>query len=171
MSVLNLQSKPRAAAAAVRPREMLTFRLGKEEYGIDILRVQEIRGYEEPTRIANAPSHVKGVINLRGKIVPIVDLRLKFGIADPRYDTFTVVIILNVGDRVIGTVVDSVSDVIEIGPDQVREAPEMEAGVDASYITGIGTIGERMLIMVDIEKLMLANQLAAVFEAGEPADA
>ena len=171
MSVLNLQSKPRTAKPAVRPREMLTFRLGKEEYGIDILRVQEIRGYEDPTRIANAPAHVKGVINLRGKIVPIVDLRLKFGIADPRYDTFTVVIILNVGDRVIGTVVDSVSDVIEIGPEQVRDAPEMEAGVDASYITGIGTLGERLLILVDIEKLILANQLASVLEAAQAADA
>jgi purine-binding chemotaxis protein CheW len=170
MSVLALNAKSRAGtatAAAARPREMLTFRLGKEEYGIDILRVQEIRGYEEPTRIANAPAHVKGVINLRGRIVPIVDLRLKFDIANPSYDAFTVVVILNVGDRVIGAVVDSVSDVIEIAADQVRPPPEMEAGVDASYITGIGTLGERMLILVDIEKLMLANQLASVLAAAD----
>ena len=158
MSVLNMQSKKTNARAPVRLREMLTFRLAKEEYGIDILRVQEIRGYEEPTRIASAPAHVKGVINLRGVIVPIIDLRLKFNLAQANYDHFTVVIILNVGERVIGAVVDSVSDVIEISPDQVRAAPEIEAGVDASHITGIGTLGERMLILIDIEQLMLSTQ-------------
>ena len=159
MSVLSMQSKKPNKGAAVRLREMLTFRLGKEEYGIDILRVQEIRGYEEPTRIASAPAHVKGVINLRGVIVPIVDLRLKFNLDESNYDQFTVVIILNVGERVVGAVVDSVSDVIQIAPDQVRPAPELEAGVDASHITGIGTIGERMLILIDIEQLMLATHM------------
>ena len=162
MSVLNLQSrKPpagAAAAAGVR-REMLTFRLGSEEYGIDILRVQEIRGYETPTQIANAPAHVKGVINLRGVIVPIVDLRLKFNLPEATYDQFTVVIILNVGARVVGAVVDSVSDVIGITPEQVRAAPELDASVDAGHITGIGTLGERMLILLDIERLMLASHV------------
>ena len=163
MSVLNLQSrKPAAGAAgaAAARREMLTFRLGSEEYGIDILRVQEIRGYETPTQIANAPAHVKGVINLRGVIVPIVDLRLKFNLPEAGYDQFTVVIILNVGERVVGAVVDSVSDVIGIAPEQVRAAPELDAGVDAGHITGIGTLGERMLILLDIERLMLASHLS-----------
>lgn len=167
MSVLNMQSRKSQAAAAVHLREMLTFRLGDEEYGIDILRVQEIRGYEAPTRIANAPAHVKGVINLRGVIVPIVDLRLKFGLAEAGYDRFTVVIILNVGQRVVGAVVDSVSDVIEIAPDQVRAAPELEAGVDASHITGIGTLGERMLVLIDIERLMLSTQMKLPTLPGE----
>ena len=158
MSVLNLQSRKPAAAPAAR-REMLTFRLGSEEYGIDILRVQEIRGYEAPTQIANAPAHVKGVINLRGVIVPIVDLRLKFNLPQAGYDQFTVVIILNVGARVVGAVVDSVSDVIGITPEQVRAAPELDADVDAGHITGIGTLGDRMLILLDIERLMLASHL------------
>ena len=96
--------------------EVLSFKLGKEEYGISILKVQEIRGYEQPTRMANAPEHLKGVINLRGSIVPIVDMRIKFGLAEPKYDSFTVVIILNIGHHVIGMVVDSVSDVVTLSP-------------------------------------------------------
>ena len=111
--------------------EFLSFRLGAEEYGIDILKVQEIRGYESVTRIANAPSFIKGVTNLRGTIVPIVDLRLKFGLGEPTYDSFTVVIILNVARRVVGVVVDSVSDVTELTAEQIRPAPDFSTGVDA----------------------------------------
>jgi len=144
------------------PREYLTFRLRAEEYGIDILKVQEIRGYENPTRIANAPSFIKGVINLRGVIVPIVDLRIKFGLGDAEYNEFTVVIILNVHDRVVGMVVDSVSDVLELAPSDVREAPDLSAVVDASYIIGLGTVAERMLILVDIERLVSAPDMAIV---------
>jgi len=135
-------------------REYLTFRLGREEYGIDILKVQEIRGYETPTRIANAPDFIKGVISLRGTIVPILDMRLKFNCARAEYDVVTVVIILNLNDRVVGIVVDSVSDVMELTPEQVRQAPDMESAIDASCIVGLGTVGERMLILMDIEKLM-----------------
>ncbi|MFZ4759196.1 MAG: chemotaxis protein CheW, partial [Burkholderiaceae bacterium] len=113
------------AASAARPREYLTFRLGEEEYGIDILKVQEIRGYEQPTRIANAPSFIKGVVNLRGVIVPIVDMRIKFNLGSAEYNDFTVVIILNLGARVVGIVVDSVSDVMELSPEQIRPAPEV----------------------------------------------
>lgn len=155
------QPEQEAAAAA---REFLTFRLGAEEYGIDILKVQEIRGYEAPTTIANAPAFIKGVINLRGAIVPIVDLRLKFALGEAAYDEFTVVIILNVADRVVGIVVDSVSDVITLGPQQVREAPEFSSTFDAGYITGLGTVDERMLILVDIEKLMTSEDMA-LFDA------
>jgi purine-binding chemotaxis protein CheW len=147
------------------PREYLTFRLGEEEYGIDILKVQEIRGYEQPTRIANAPAFVKGVVNLRGVIVPIVDLRLKFGLGSAEYNDFTVVIILNLGSRVVGAVVDSVSDVMELSADQIRQAPEIDSGVDASYITGLGTLNDRMLILLAIDQLMGASEMALVEHA------
>jgi purine-binding chemotaxis protein CheW len=152
-----------AGALAVQPQqkqgpsggEFLTFRLGSEEYGIDILKVQEIRSYEPPTRIANAPDFIKGVVNLRGVIVPIVDLRLKLGCPTAEYNSFTVVIVLNVRNRVVGAVVDSVSDVLELNKDVIRPAPELNASaVDTSFITGIGAVGERMLILMDIEGLM-----------------
>ena len=144
----------RAAMAAQSGSEFLTFRLGAEEYGIDILKVQEIRSYEAPTRIANAPSFVKGVVNLRGVIVPIVDLRLKLGCETAEYNDFTVVIVLNVRGRVVGAVVDSVSDVLELTQDSIRPAPEMASAVDTSFITGISNVNDRMLILMDIEALM-----------------
>ena len=157
----------RASAAGSNARTsqggaFLTFRLGAEEYGIDILRVQEIRSYEQPTRIANSPAFIKGVVNLRGVIVPIIDLRLKLGCDTAEYNTFTVVVVLNVRGRVVGAVVDSVSDVLELGTDHIKPAPELNSSVDSSYITGIGAIkngqgdneSERMLILMDIEGLM-----------------
>ena len=134
--------------------EFLTFRLGAEEYGIDILRVQEIRSYEEPTRIANAPHFIKGVVNLRGVIVPVVDLRIKLGCEKVEYNDFTVVIVLNVRGRVVGAVVDSVSDVMELAGELIKPAPEMNTTMDTSFITGIASVGERMLILMDIEALM-----------------
>ncbi len=143
-------------------REYLTFRLDEEEYGIDILKVQEIRGYEPPTRIAHVPSFVKGVINLRGTIVPIVDMRLKFGCARADFNTFTVVIILNVRGRVVGMVVDSVSDVLEIPQANMRPAPEVDASINSDCITGLGAVGERMLILLDIEALMSGDDMALV---------
>ena len=159
-------SLAQATAGRVQPREYLSFRLGAEEYGIDILRVQEIRGYAEPTRIANAPDFIKGVQNLRGIIVPIIDLRTKFAMAEVKYDSLTVSIVLNIGNRVMGVVVDSVSDVIEFKPDQIREAPEFNATVDASHITGLGTVKageeERMLILLDIARLMSTADMGLV---------
>lgn len=142
--------------------EMLSFRLGKEEYGISILRVQEIRGYEQPTRMANAPAHLKGVINLRGSIVPIVDMRIKFQLGEPKYDSFTVVIILNIGRHVIGMVVDSVSDVVTLTPEQIRPAPAMGEAAETRHLRGIGTIGERILILLDIDALMQSEDLGLV---------
>ena len=142
--------------------EFLTFRLGAEEYGIDILRVQEIRSYEPPTRIANAPAFIKGVVNLRGVIVPIVDLRLKLGCASAEYNSFTVVIVLNVKGRVVGAVVDSVSDVLELQGDAVKPAPEMNSAVDLSFITGIGNVADRMLILMDIEALMSSADMGLI---------
>ena len=144
-----------AVGAHASSAEYLTFRLGAEEYGIDILRVQEIRSYEPPTRIANAPSHMLGVVNLRGVIVPVVDLRIKLGCVSVEYNGLTVVIVLNVKGRVVGVVVDSVSDVLELPREQIRPAPEMTSStVDTAFITGIASVGERMLILMDIEALM-----------------
>ncbi|HMU99826.1 MAG TPA: chemotaxis protein CheW [Rhodocyclaceae bacterium] len=139
--------------------EYLTFTLGSEEYAIDILKVQEIRGYEPPTLIANAPPFIKGVINLRGIIVPIVDLRIKFNLAQVEYTPFTVVIILNVANRVIGAVVDSVSDVISMTPQQVRPAPDFSASFDTKYILGLATVENRMLIVIDIAQLMTSRDM------------
>ena len=143
-------------------REYLTFRLDQEEYGIDILKVQEIRGYEPPTRIANAPAFIKGLVNLRGTIVPIVDMRLKFHCAQAQYDSFTVVIILSLFERVVGIVVDSVSDVLELAPDSIRPAPQIDSAIDSSCILGLGAVGERMLILLDIEKLMAGTDMGLV---------
>jgi purine-binding chemotaxis protein CheW len=148
--------------------EFLTFRLGAEEYGIDILRVQEIRSYEVPTRLANVPSFIKGVVNLRGVIVPVVDLRIKLHCASVEYNDFTVVIVLNVHGRVVGAVVDSVSDVLELDHEQISAAPEMNATVDTSYITGIASAGERMLILMDIEALMSSADMGLMEPGKNP---
>lgn len=145
--------------------EFLTFTLGNEEYGIDILKVQEIRGYDAVTRIANTPEFIKGVINLRGIIVPIVDMRIKFRLAQISYDQFTVVIILSLWHRIVGIVVDSVSDVLTLKPEQILPTPELSAALDTRYILGLGTVDERMLILVDIEKLMSSSEMALIAEA------
>jgi purine-binding chemotaxis protein CheW len=142
--------------------EFLTFRLGGEEYGIEILKVQEIRSYEPPTRIANSASFFKGVVNLRGVIVPIVDLRLKFGCESADYNDFTVVIVLNIRGRVVGAVVDSVSDVLELPVEAVRPAPEIDAAVDTSHITGIANVADRMLILMDIDALMSSPDMGLI---------
>jgi len=148
-------------------REFLAFKLGAEEYGIDILRVQEIRSYEEPTRIANAPPFIKGVVNLRGVIVPIVDMRVKFNLDQVNYDSFTVVIVLNIGSRVVGMVVDAVSDVITLTSEQLRPVPEFNAAIASDHLLAIGAIDERMLILVDIEKLMTSAEMGLVDAAAQ----
>jgi len=154
------------AVRSVRTNEYLTFRLDTEEYGIDILKVQEIRGYDAVTRIAGAPSFIKGVINLRGVIVPIVDLRMIFNLGEAKCDAFTVAIILNLAGRVVGAVVDSVSDVLELDPAQIKEAPEFRSTLDANYVTGLGTVGTgedaRLLILIDIERLMSSSDIALI---------
>ncbi|MBC3874982.1 chemotaxis protein CheW [Undibacterium flavidum] len=155
----NLSKKTQAEGGEIATNEFLAFTLGNEEYGIDILKVQEIRGYEAVTRIANAPEFLKGVINLRGIIVPIVDMRIKFNLGTPTYDQLTVVIILNIGARVVGMVVDSVSDVMTLLPEQVRPAPEMNTTFNDDFLIGLGTLEERMLILVDIEKLMSSPEM------------
>lgn len=168
MEVLNsIPGAQRGATTEQRGqlREFLSFRLGAEEYGIEILKVQEIRGWEPPTAIANTPAFIKGVINLRGIIVPIVDLRLKFNLGEAKYDEFTVVIILSVANRVVGAVVDAVSDVLTLAPGQIRPAPEFSAALETQFVTGLGTIDERMLILLDIEKLMTSRDMQLVSDA------
>jgi purine-binding chemotaxis protein CheW len=172
--VVSVPLEAEAAAAAdsavglppALPREYLSFKLGAEEYGIDILKVQEIRGYESATRIAGVPSFIKGVTNLRGVIVPIVDMRIKFGMVECAYDGSTVTIVLTAANRVIGMVVDSVSDVIELAPEQIKARPEFSSAVAADHIIGLGTVKqgdrERMLILVDIEQLMTGADMGLV---------
>src|SRR6202521_2830444 len=133
-------------------REVLVFVLGKEEYAVDILKVQEIRGYEKVTPIPSAPAYLKGVVNLRGAIVPVIDLRVKFGMAEPRYDSFTVVVILRLAGRVVGIVVDGVSDVVQLAASDVKAAPQLGAMVDSSFLAGLATQNERMILLLDIEK-------------------
>ena len=155
------RQRARAGSAPQAGREYLSFRLGAEEYGIEILKVQEIRSYEPPTRIANAPAFIKGVINLRGVIVPIIDLRLKFGCAD-EITPITAVIVLAVQGRVIGTVVDAVSDVLQLTHDAVKPAPSLGTVVDTRHLIGIAMVAERMLILMDIESLMSSAELGVI---------
>jgi len=155
------QSSARAEDAG---REFLVFTLGDEKYGIDILKVQEIRGYDADvvTRIANVPPFIKGVTNLRGIIVPIVDLRIRFNLGRVDYDAQTVVIILNLARRVVGIVVDGVSDVLMLGASQISTAPEFGSVLSTEYLIGLATTEDRMLILVDIEKLMTSEEMALV---------
>ena len=163
-----LQPAPQTSAAPAEPaaptalREFLAFKLGAEEYGIDILRVQEIRSYERPTRIAGTPDFVKGVINLRGVIVPIVDLRIKLRMDNVHYDAFTVVIVLNIGRRIMGVVVDAVSDVITLQSEQLRPPPTFSAGLAGEHLLALATVDQRMLILVDIDKLMSGADIGLV---------
>lgn len=167
-----LQQLSRVAAdsdAKSTTREYLSFRLGKEEYGIDILKVQEIRGYEEPTRMVNTPDFIKGVLNLRGAIVPILDMRVKFGLESVAFNQETVTIVLNIGQVVVGMVVDAVSDVVALSESQIRPAPEMGSTIATDYIVGIATITQsdqqRMLILMDIEKLMSSQDMGLIKQA------
>ncbi|SHM27651.1 chemotaxis protein CheW [Vreelandella subglaciescola] len=150
------------AAAEADNREFLVFSLGEEEYAIDILKVQEIRGYENVTRIANAPDFIKGVTNLRGVIVPIVDLRIKFRLENVEYGGQTVVIVVNVGDRIVGIVVDGVSDVMTLTPDQIKPAPEFGVTLSSDFLSGLGSLDDRMLVLVDIDKLLTSEEMALV---------
>lgn len=159
---------PASEASTTEPvQEFLTFTLGNEEYAIDILRVQEIRGYDQVTSIANSPAFIKGVINLRGAIVPIVDLRIKFNLPSVTYDPFTVVIILNVLNRIVGIVVDSVSDVLALMPNEIKPAPEFGGSFDTQYLMGLATVEERMLILVNIEQLMSSQEMALLNEGSD----
>ena len=155
-------SNPKSGSLEIAVREFLAFKLGDEEYGIDILRVQEIRSFEKPTRMANAPAYILGVVNLRGVIVPILDMRIKFNLAQVNYDTFTVVIVLNIGKQVVGMVVDGVSDVITLKPEQMRPVPEFSSAIGSDHLLAIGSLENRMLILLDIGKLMSSADMGLI---------
>jgi purine-binding chemotaxis protein CheW len=159
------------AASRESTREVLVFVLGAEEYGVDILKVQEIRGYEKVTPIPSAPLFLKGVVNLRGTIVPVIDLRIKFGMADPRYDSFTVVVILRLVGRIIGVVVDGVSDVVQLAEGDVKAAPHLGSVVDGTFLAGLAVKDDRMILLLDIEKLLSSGELDLVSRAAESAPA
>jgi purine-binding chemotaxis protein CheW len=160
-----MQTIQTGSDAAQTGQEYLSFVLGDAQYCIDILKVQEIRTYEAPTRIANTPAFIKGVMNLRGNIVPIIDLRIKFGLVEQRYDTQTVVIVLNVAKRTVGVVVDGVSDVIAVPAADIKPPPELGGALDMQYLQGLATVGGQMLIMIDIERLMSSREMAIMDEA------
>ena len=162
---------PNRTAAREATREVLVFILGGDEYGVDILKVQEIRGYDKVTPIPAAPDYVKGVINLRGAIVPVIDLRVKFRLGQVKYDQFTVVVILRLATRVVGVVVDGVSDVMALTASEVRPAPQLGTVVDASFISGVATQGERMVLLLDIERLLSTGELNVLARAAEGAGA
>ena len=153
------------AQATADAGQYLTLRLGNEDYAIDILRVQEIRSYEEPTRMVNAPPFIKGVINLRGVIVPIIDLRMKLNLDKVEYNEFTVVIILNIHGTMIGAVVDSVSDVVTLSSESIKEAPQFDTAIDARFISGIANVGERMLIVMDMGALLSKTEMGMMASA------
>jgi purine-binding chemotaxis protein CheW len=146
-------------------RQYLTFRLGDEEYGVEILKVQEIRGYSAITPIPNTPSYIKGVMNLRGTIVPVLDLRAKFGMSETEYTPFTVIIVVTVGRKVMGLVVDAVSDVLNIPREDVQPTPDFGAQVDARYLDGMAKAGDKLVVLLDIDRVLGAGDLAAAVPA------
>ena len=153
-------------------KELLTFLLAGEEYGVDILRVQEIKGWSTVTSIPNTPEYIRGVINIRGSIVPIIDMRLRFNIEKKEYDATTVVIVLNVfGNnkryRTMGVVVDAVSDVYNIPVDDVKASPDFGTAVDTEFVTGLATINEKMIIVLDIDHMLNAAELAVIDEISD----
>lgn len=165
MSATSEYSHQESNSATENTNEYLTFVLGAESYGIEILKVQEIRGYDAVTKIANTPEFIKGVVNLRGLIVPIVDLRIKFHLGKVEYNELTVVIILNLGGRVVGMVVDGVSDVMNLQANQIRSVPEIVSSIDTKYITGLATVDQKMFILVDIEQLMNSQEMELLDQA------
>ncbi len=134
--------------------QYLTVNIAEEEYGIDILSVREIRGWSSVTRIPQAPHYVLGVLNLRGAIVPVLDLRLRFGLSREEYNATTVTVIVTVAGRLFGIVVDAVSDVLDIENAQLRQVPDMGTAVDTEYLKGLTSIGERMILLLDTDKLL-----------------
>lgn len=160
MSLPPLANKSVVAASAAL--EFLAFTLGDEEYGIDIQNVQELRSYDAVTRLVNAPEFIKGVVNLRGIIVPIIDMRIKFSLGTPVYDQFTVVIILHIAGRVMGMVVDSVSDVITLTSEEIKPPPQMGTAINTDYLIGIAALDQRMLMLIDIVRLMSAEDIGLI---------
>ena len=146
--------------------QFLTFLLAGEEYGIDILRVQEIKGWEEATEIPNTPDYIQGVINIRGTIVPIIDLRRRFNLDLLEYGATTVVIVLKVEtgsrSRIMGIVVDAVSDVYNVPSDEMKPPPDFGTAISIEFVRGLATVDEKMVIMLDIDRLLNSDELKVI---------
>ncbi len=142
--------------------QYLTFTLGQEEYGVEILKVQEIKGYSAITPIPNTPPYIKGVMNLRGTIIPVVDLRSKFAMAEAEYNQFTVIIVVKVGPKAIGLVVDAVSDVLNIPKTDIQAPPDFGAQVETRFISGLAKAGEKLVVLLDIDRVVRDDELAAL---------
>jgi len=157
----------------IHQNQYLTFLLGDEEYGVDILRVQEIRGWDSVTTIPNAPAFIKGVINLRGTIVSILDLRERFGIESVEYNELTVVVVLRVKgegkDRIMGVVVDAVSEVYHIAENDLKDPPDLGYAINMDYMRGMATVDDKMVIILDIDQLMSLKEIDDATESGEKA--
>jgi len=143
--------------------QYLTFMLAGEHYGVDILRVQEIKGWAPVTRIPNTPEHLRGVLNLRGTIVPIVDLRMRFDLEKAEYTALTVIIVLSVqtenGERIIGVVVDAVSDVLNVKPEDIKPTPDFGVGVDTGFLNGLAASGDDMVMLLDVDRMLSTDEL------------
>jgi purine-binding chemotaxis protein CheW len=154
-----IDSAPSPISYAADIRQYLSFALGEEQYGIEILRVQEIKGYSGITPIPNTPPHIRGVMNLRGTVIPVVDLRARFSLPPRDYDKFTVIIVVTVGTRIIGLVVDAVSDVLDIGRKELRPAPDLGRREETNFISGMAHVGERLVVLLDIATLLAEDSL------------
>lgn len=165
--------KHEMTSATGQVQQYLTFTLGAEDYGVDILRVQEIRGWHQVTRVPNAPDYLLGVLNLRGTIVPIIDMRMRFNLDKVEYNPITVIIVLSVkteqGNHVFGIVVDGVSDVLDVTASEIKDTPEFGAAVNTDFIYGLATKGDRMVMLLDIDKLLSSSELSAVSSATKKA--
>ena len=157
--------------ASTDENQILTFELGGELYGVDILKVQEIRGWNEPTQIPNAPDFIRGVVNLRGEIVPILDMRRRFNLEETEFTMYTVVIVLNVHNRTVGIVVDAVSDVVDVEAGGLRPAPDFGTSIDSSFVQGLYPIEESMAILLNIDKLLASSELLQLDGLTNSADA
>mgnify|MGYP001205208346 FL=1 len=154
--------------SATTTHQFLTFALGQEEYGVEILKIQEIKGFSAITPLPNAPAYVKGVLNLRGTIVPIVDLRKKFGMPEEAYTTFTVIVVVRVQGQVMGFIVDAVSDVLTVTGADIQPTPDLQGQVDTSFLTGLAKAGEKLVILLDIDKVLTtAERVAAIQVAAQ----
>ncbi|HEX3743920.1 MAG TPA: chemotaxis protein CheW [Bryobacteraceae bacterium] len=156
-----IETAPSQISYTADLQQYLSFALGDEQYGIEILRVQEIKGYSGITPIPNTPAHIRGVMNLRGTVIPVVDLRARFNLETRAYDKFTVIIVVTVGARIIGLVVDAVSDVLDISRTDIRPAPELGHRQDMHFISGMVHVGERLVVLLDIATLLAEDSLAA----------
>lgn len=154
----------RETAAVSDSSQFLTFTLQDEEYGIEILKVQEIKGYSKITPIPTAPHYIKGVLNLRGTVVPVVDLRTRFSMLEKEYDQFTVIIVVNLGAKVVGLLVDTVSDVLDIPTAEIEVTPELAGDVDSTCITGMGKIDDRIVMLLDIARLVGLEEISSLEE-------